>query len=313
MLISIITPTKNAGSTLAETLESVMLQRRLDVEHLIVDGCSTDETLGIVARQESLSVSSEPDCGIYDAMNKGARRASGKWLLFLQADDWLPEGALDAYMRAIQSYPDAEIICGCAEAIKKGEVGWKSVWKINDVDSRKLSVRNIALGEPMINARLIRKDVFERIGGFSLEYSLASDRDFLLRAAQSGVVQVDIAEQTYRYRWHQGSSTMTDGNALSGRLLRENLAIAANHLRFCDTSGRRDLCRWQRNLTVQGAMNALETRASGMAGYVFSGCSVDILWPFVFLAEILKSLPGFIARGCKTKSSVVLTGGKLNR
>jgi glycosyltransferase involved in cell wall biosynthesis len=303
MLISIITPTLNAGKTLGETLESIRLQLGHDVEHLLIDAGSTDETLKIAADHPTLTVVSEPDDGIYDGMNKGARMALGEWLLFMQADDWLPEGSLDAFRRMISEYPDTSMICGGAEAVRLSEGRWTCVWKVEQREQKALTIRNIALGEPMINARLIRRDVFWKLGGFSQEYSLASDRDFLLRAAEAGIGQKELTVMTYRYRWHIGSSTMTEGNSLSGKLRKENLDIARNHLGLSDDAGQAEIRKWHSRLSVEGAMNALESANAGeFLDNLRQGCRVEPLWPIQLLAEILKSLPGFLARGGRTKS-----------
>jgi glycosyltransferase involved in cell wall biosynthesis len=98
--ITIVTITYNAAEVLQPTLDSILSQSYPLVEHLIIDGASTDTTLVMVDdyRQESLDVapshevivSSEPDRGIYDAMNKGLQRATGDYLVFLNAGDTLP-------------------------------------------------------------------------------------------------------------------------------------------------------------------------------------------------------------------------------
>jgi len=160
-LISIITPSFHAAKTIGETLDSVLPQLLGDVEHLLIDACSTDRTLEIAAKYPHLSVRSEHDRGIYDGMNKGAALAEGEWLLFLQADDWLPERTLDAYRMAISEAPMADVICGSAEAVEESEGGWSTIWSVKDSSLKKLSAKNIALGEPMINARLFRKSFFE--------------------------------------------------------------------------------------------------------------------------------------------------------
>ncbi len=88
-LISIVTITYNAAGELAPTMKSVHAQTFSDYEHLIIDGASTDNTLE-VARSlggSSLRILSEPDKGLYDAMNKGLRMARGKYVLFLNAGD----------------------------------------------------------------------------------------------------------------------------------------------------------------------------------------------------------------------------------
>lgn len=96
---TIITCTYNAAGVLRRTLESVLCQTWLGVEHLIVDGASADDTLSVVAAYKnesdvvgthSVRVLSEPDKGLYDAMNKGLVHASGDYVVFLNAGDFLP-------------------------------------------------------------------------------------------------------------------------------------------------------------------------------------------------------------------------------
>ena len=92
--ISIITITFNAARSLQRTLDSVACQTYDHIEHLIVDGASKDETVGIAQRYQSQSrhevtISSEPDHGLYDAMNKGLQRATGDYIVYLNAGDTL--------------------------------------------------------------------------------------------------------------------------------------------------------------------------------------------------------------------------------
>lgn len=88
-LFSVITVTYNAADTISPTLESVAAQTSRLFEYIIIDGASTDSTLAMVRRAgiEPLTIVSEPDNGIYDAMNKGMRRARGEYLIFLNAGD----------------------------------------------------------------------------------------------------------------------------------------------------------------------------------------------------------------------------------
>ena len=89
MKISIITVTYHAEATLERTLKSVAQQTYPDIEHLIIDGASTDRTLEIARQYPHATVFSEPDKGLYDAMNKGLQRATGDFLCFLNAGDKL--------------------------------------------------------------------------------------------------------------------------------------------------------------------------------------------------------------------------------
>ena len=304
MTVSIVTPTFNAGSTIAEALLSAG-QPDDRTEHLLVDAASKDNTLEIARNFPRVRTLSEPDKGIYDGMNKGAKLAKGEWLLFLQGDDWLPAGTVEAYREAIDANPDAEIICGDCEAIKQSVGIWSSVWSVTDPSLKKLTVENIALGEPMINARLIKRSAFEKLGGFSLDYSLASDRDFLLRAAEAGVRQAEIPVPTYRYRWHDGSSTMTEGNSLSNKLRQENLKIAVDHLQRVRPADRGILKTWRAQLGIEEGMNALEAgEGKVFFNALVRGCLEQPLWPFYLAMEIVKSLPGFVSRGGKTRTQV---------
>lgn len=94
MKVSIITITFNAARTLQRTLDSVACQTYADIEHLIIDGASKDDTLAIAKRYQQEShhevvIQSEPDRGLYDAMNKGLQKATGDYLVFLNAGDTL--------------------------------------------------------------------------------------------------------------------------------------------------------------------------------------------------------------------------------
>lgn len=306
MTISIVTPTFNAGTTIGEALQSVGSLDHV-TEHLLVDAASTDNTLEVARNFPRVRILSEPDKGIYDGMNKGAGLACGDWLLFLQGDDWLPEGTLEAYRSAIKRHPEAEMFCGDCEAVRELKEGWSPVWSVTDPGLKKLTVRNIALGEPMINARLIRRDIFWKLGGFSLAYPLASDRDFLLRAAERGIHQVEIDTFTYRYRWHERSSTMTEGNAMTAQLSAENFAVVRSHLLDAEAVGdaRKALLSWHSRITVQSAMNSMESLKAEFFSVCLDGIRHDPLWLGKFLFEFMRSIPGFVARGFKTRSQVM--------
>lgn len=110
-LISIITITFNAQNTLAPTMESVSNQSFGDYEHIIVDGASKDNTLKIARSYEGVRILSEPDKGLYDAMNKGLKLAKGKYVIFLNSGDTFhTDDTLQKY--ATYAQEDADIIYG---------------------------------------------------------------------------------------------------------------------------------------------------------------------------------------------------------
>lgn len=108
-LISIITITYNAAKELAPTMQSVAEQTWKDFEHLIIDGASSDNTLEVAHQiaTPNLKIISEPDKGLYDAMNKGLKNAKGKYVLFLNAGDAFHSAdVLLKYAQACKANPD---------------------------------------------------------------------------------------------------------------------------------------------------------------------------------------------------------------
>jgi putative colanic acid biosynthesis glycosyltransferase len=113
-IVSIVTVVRNGGKTIGSTLESVQKQDLVDIEHVIVDGASFDGTVDLIktSQHDKLRWISEPDLGIYDAMNKGLAMARGEWILFLGADDVFADTSVlsDIFsMRELQNY---DLICG---------------------------------------------------------------------------------------------------------------------------------------------------------------------------------------------------------
>jgi glycosyltransferase involved in cell wall biosynthesis len=306
-LFTIITPTLNASSTLEEAISSV-LEQEMPCEHIVMDGGSSDRTVEIAQSFPHLTVHSGRDRGLYDAMNRGAFFARGEWLLFLQADDWLPKGALAAYQAAIKKNPEAEILTGSAEAMQQvGENLWEPRWSRASVADKALTVENIALGEPMLNARVIRKSLYKKTGHFDLAYSLASDRDFLLKLAAIKPPAATLSAITYRYRWHEGSRTMNAGNTLSQKLTAENIAIARKQLSAggWKADDRCVLKLWHSRQSIQAAMCALE--AFDPIGFcqVVPGAMVrNPAWPLEFGWEFAKSFAGWVGRGFRTRSQL---------
>ena len=122
-LISIVTVVKNDANRLRETIESIAKQTYKPMELIIIDGKSTDGTLDIIREHENMITAwkSEPDSGIYDAMNKGVLPATGKWILFMNAGDtFASDNVLSALITACE--PNTDILYGDTEMLY-GEIG----------------------------------------------------------------------------------------------------------------------------------------------------------------------------------------------
>lgn len=113
-LISIITVVYNGAKTLEQTIQSVLNQTYKNIEYIIIDGGSTDGTLDIIKKHEnqiSLWIS-EPDKGLYDAMNKGIKRAKGELIGMINSDDWFEPNAVELIVEAYNQNPEKKIFHG---------------------------------------------------------------------------------------------------------------------------------------------------------------------------------------------------------
>lgn len=185
--LTIITPCLDAAATIGQTLESVAPQLREGDEHLVVDGGSTDGTLDVL-REAGVRFVSEPDRGLSDAMNKGIGLAEGDVVGWLNADDVLLPGALDAVRVAFEFRPDAEWaagICTIVDAggaeIRKGVTAYKRAL-LRRYSLRALLTQNFV----MAPATFVRRAAYEAVGGFDERFAYSMDYDVWLQLARRG-------------------------------------------------------------------------------------------------------------------------------
>lgn len=187
MKISVITVAYNSAATIGDTMDSVAMQTYPEVEHLVVDGASKDDTVKI-ARSRSTPrtlIRSEPDKGIYDAMNKGMAWATGDIVGFLNADDLYADSQV--LSRVATAFEDAELDACFGDLVYVTADNRKVVryWK-----SKPFKVGSFALGWcPAHPTFYVRRSVIERLGPFDLSYRLAADTEFMMRYLERGNVR----------------------------------------------------------------------------------------------------------------------------
>lgn len=188
MKISVITVSYNSATTIADTVRSVAGQMHPDIEHLVIDGLSTDDTVKVVEanRHLNLVLSSEKDAGIYDAMNKGLTRATGEVIGFLNADDFFADAEVLA--RVAKTFEaDSRIEACFGDLVYVTEDNRKVVryWK-----SRPYKIGCFARGwSPAHPTFYIRRSALDRLGQFDLAYRLAADTEFMMRYLERGAVR----------------------------------------------------------------------------------------------------------------------------
>ena len=181
MRISLITVARNASATIADTVQSVGRQTGIEFEHILIDGASTDDTLekAHLNAVHCLRVLSERDRGIYDAMNKGIRLATGDIIGLINADDMLAHaGVLAQVSAAFDQNPEA---MGCyADLVYVNRVMPDKIvryWR-SDPFTPGLFSRGWVPPHPTL---YVRREVYEKVGEFDLSYRLAADFDLILR------------------------------------------------------------------------------------------------------------------------------------
>lgn len=183
MTISIVTATYNSGKTLRDTLDSVLRQTYSDYEHIIVDGASTDDTMRIVREYEPrynsrLHYVSEPDKGLYDAMNKGITMATGDVVGILNSDDFYTDDGILERIAAVMDNTATDAVFGDVHFVKDGELN-KCVRYYSSKGFRRWQMR---LGfMPAHPSFYCRRWVYLRYGSFDDSYRIAADFESLLR------------------------------------------------------------------------------------------------------------------------------------
>lgn len=180
-LFSIITVTWNAAAVIAPTLESVQRQTNTDYEMLIIDGASTDDTLNIVrcASISSLRVFSEPDQGLYDAMNKGIKRARGRYIIFLNAGDAFASDTVLARLAQLTS-GNPGVIYGQTQLVDQLR---EVVGERHLTAPKRLTVDSFLRGMVVCHqAFVVRRDLAPE---YDLQYRLSADYDWCIRVLKA--------------------------------------------------------------------------------------------------------------------------------
>lgn len=221
MTISVVTTCLNAAETIGRAFDSVEAQGESLHEHLVIDGGSTDGTIGLIEEYQGrlgarLKWVSEPDRGIYDAMNKGLALASGDWVLVLGADDTLEPGALAAVAQAAAADPGADLVYGDAYVL--GPDGRRYLQ--SSARGPRLA-SGLPLEMPVCHqACAFSARSYEQLGRFDLRYRIAADYDFYLRFHEAKLHSIRVPARLATYSLAGVSSRLTAATAQDYRDVR---------------------------------------------------------------------------------------------
>ncbi len=203
MFFSIKTPSFNQGRFLSDCLQSVADQRLVDIhlEHIVVDACSTDETKALLESRSDVSWISEPDKGQTDAINKGFRRASGDWLMWLNADDFLLPGSLKKVRDYALVHPTIDVIYGdCRFVDETGRT-------LRDKQEGGFNLMMLVLYGCYIpsTATFFHRSLIERGLFLNTRYRNCMDLEYFVRLAGAGVRFAHLPEVLAAFRFHDSN------------------------------------------------------------------------------------------------------------
>lgn len=230
IMISIITATYNSAETINDTIKSVLCQTNKDFEYIIVDGGSTDETIDIVKSYESefsgrLKWVSEKDKGIYDAMNKGIKLASGDIIGILNSDDYYTSDDILQTIADAFKCQNVDAIYGDIHFIKDG-VPDKCV---RYYSSRLFSPFWLRFGfMPAHPSFYCKRDVFDKSGLYRLDYKIGSDYEMMVRLFRKHKISSRYVPKDF--------VTMRTGGA-SNSNLQSRLTLIKEDVKACRDNG----------------------------------------------------------------------------
>ncbi len=197
--ISVITPCFNSATTIRETIQSVLQQDYPDVEHIVMDGGSTDGTLEIVKEYPHLLWTSGKDEGHYDAMNKGIARATGELIVILNSDDCFRPGALASVAGGFHEYPQWEAAFGDVVYVDgQGQEIYRREEAVYDYN-----VLRYWRGYICHQTLFVRKSVYQRIGLYRCkDFAHGCDYEFILRLGREGCTVGHVGALLVNFRFH---------------------------------------------------------------------------------------------------------------
>ena len=293
-IITVVVFVRNAVSTIARALDSVVAQMQPGVELLVLDGGSVDGTVELIKRYEDKITfwRSAPDGGPTAAINEGVARASGEIICLLPADDWLEPGALKAVAGEFATDPDLDVLsCGTRIVHFEPDGEMRVDALFNNSAILEFSMDNI-VRFPLTAGRFIRRRVYQQFGNHDVHYRIGSDLDFLVRVCAAGLKAKVLEQVAYTYRRHALSMTLSGNPEMVFLMMSDEVEIAESCLSRSGLSAvnRRALVGLHGRASTRLAWMLLTRGRAGEALRALGRAwRLNLLWPLL--------VPFWIVRG----------------
>lgn len=225
--LTIVTPSLNHGDLIGEALDSVAVGVGDSVQHVVVDGGSTDGT-HVALTDRALDVEILPGSTSHQALNLGVRLARGDIVGFLNTDDRYEPGALDLILDVFRTNPAVDVVCGAMRFFRIDPDGSEVEMTRRRHLKGPAMLLELTFGAPGFNSWFFRRSLLERVGEFDPIWDFAADRDFLLRLLRVTTPLV-IDPLVYHYRFHDRSRTMNPAGRNRVAISIEHMALARLH------------------------------------------------------------------------------------
>jgi GT2 family glycosyltransferase len=203
-VISFVTPCFNRRSFLERCIESIPEAFRGQVEHIIVDGGSTDGSLELIRTYPHVRLLSEPDDGLYDAANKGIRMAQGQYVGFLATDDFISASFFERFLPSCSDRSEAPVLT------------FDFLNHVGETERRctasTFDLEGIFRGSTPLFSMLVKRDILTNLGGFDASYRIAGDFELNLRLASLNLKAHVLPYPMQNFWMHDGSLTGHSGN-----------------------------------------------------------------------------------------------------
>jgi glycosyltransferase involved in cell wall biosynthesis len=203
-LVSIIIPVYNGEHYLSEAIESVLVQDYNQIEVIVVDDGSTDDSAAIVKNYEPLRYCFQPHGGIGTALNHGIKVARGSFFAFLDADDLWTNNKLISQMTVFKNNPKLDIVFGHVVHFFGHEM--------DEETRRTLKCSNESMPGYCKGSMVIRREAFLSVGPFATNWKLGDFFDWYLRAMEKGLKSLMLPEVVLRRRIHSSNKVIRDRN-----------------------------------------------------------------------------------------------------
>jgi glycosyltransferase involved in cell wall biosynthesis len=285
-ILSIITPTYNRGHILQTAIQSVYAQGINDLEFIIMDGGSTDNTREIVRQYPEIRFYSEPDNGLYFALNKGLQLARGKYIGWLNSDDYYPPGAFQAALSLFAKDPELMGVFGIAEVISTDPQ--KPNISIPAFQQEKF-FQKVSSDSFSMNASLLKREALTQLNGFDTRYKIAADRDFMFRFGLAGFRYSSVEATLYCYQ--ESSTSLTFSKNVNGKVNGdfEEMQMAKNYLQDNLSVELNNICQdWHSRASADACLISLgQWKIKAATDFMRDGLALDKKWGGFFLRGLL--------------------------